>query len=198
MTLKDVLSYEPTDISRLMKNKKELRQAIRVAAKAANSRLVRLEKLEKQTGYKASYLETHPELKRFKYGVGDNANKMIAQLQLLRGFLDAKTSTVTGEKTYREKMKKLLPESVYENKTIWNSVWKVYHKAEESVKARLYSFYRDSGKEKAVRTLNNITSNLLESGYSEDEARQYLEKFLMNYSELKKRKEYEELLNGRG
>ena len=98
--------YAPGAHAPAMYDTAELQRIVRKAAKAANQRLRTLEKAgETQYAYKAAtkHLLKETGAKRYKERTKTQSREsLIKEFVLLRDFLSAQTSTITGIKIYRD------------------------------------------------------------------------------------------------
>lgn len=120
MKIADLQSLTSSDIAQM--NTEQLRGIIDTAGKYANKRLERLEEKygEKSATPAAAYIEkTGGEFT----AEGKNRNQMITEVIRLKGFTEAKTSTITGAnkvlKDFYKRMETKEPQDIDKIKDFW-------------------------------------------------------------------------------
>lgn len=163
MTVEELKNITPEELVRLSKreNYKELSRSVGQMASAANKRYNSLKLYEKRTGYKASYLLEHKDMKKFGVGRGANKNTLMAELTRIRNFLTASTSTVTGEKAYRSKLVEMLGAEMVDtydpdNHENWTNFWDTWNRAKQVYANYIYTMYKLIGNAATVNSFKEL------------------------------------------
>ena len=190
MTVAQILKMGDDQLSRL--NKRELSRALRTVSLAANKRIGRLlskadivkndmgdikyvDKSEKGIDFEALY---YTGGKKFGMGKSADRNQIYKEFARVRGFMNAKSTTIKGAIELRKQREKALFGKVHEDMSLsaaqqenlndlMGDVYSNFHKWKEE-----YEMQGGYDKQKGKRVLKMLARRMLDKGMSGDEARQ--------------------------
>ena len=146
MTKNEILNLDIEDINRM--TQKELRSVVQTLATIGNKRVKNLQKNIDKIGYSRA-LDTWEVFGSEKFSTkGKNRNQLLSEFMRVRGFVNAKTSTVAGAKSVKKEMLTRITngrKTSMKQKDIDN-YWKAYNRLKETNPQLFYSNEYDSTK----------------------------------------------------
>lgn len=128
----NILKLSPVDVTKMTES--ELRSAVQVLASAANKRLKRLAK-QPMGSYSPAYMSAQKREYTGAYGgkfgtAGKNRNQLLNEFKAVKHFLEAKTGSVKGWKSYRKNIYKDIG-GEFNDEEEEKQFWRNYRKLEE-------------------------------------------------------------------